>query len=284
MRVVDRFLKRNRLEVLLLLPLLLYFLAFVAFPFLYNLFLSFNSTSGGLALTAYREVLSDPRFGSAVVNTLVISAVSLALELLLGLGLAMWIFKARGRWARVWRLVFILPLGVPGIVSAANMRYIFDVHGYLNGILQRIGVLNGPVDWMGGGWISLLAIAVADTWKVTPLVMLILLAGLKSIPKDLYDSARIDGADAWQEFFYITLPLLRRFLTMAIIVRGIDAFRIFELPLALAGGNIPVLSTYAYFEYAQYDSPATSAVAGLLLAVMVLLFVWGYIRVMGDGD
>ncbi len=283
METVDRLLKKNRFELVLLLPLFLYFLVFVALPFLYNLLLSFSPASGSLGLTAYREVFSDPRFGSAVVNTLVISAVSLALELFLGLGLAMWIFKARGRWARIWRLAFILPLGVPGIVSAANMRYIFDVHGYLNAILQRIGLLKGVVDWMGGGWPSLLAIAVADTWKVTPLVMLVLLAGLKSIPKELYDSARIDGADAWQEFFYITLPLLRRFITMAIIIRGIDAFRIFELPLALAGNNIPVLSTYAYFEYAQYDSPATSAVAGLVLGVMVLVFVLGYIKVMGEG-
>ena len=148
-------------------------------------------------------------------------------------------------------------------------------------MLYRLGLIDLPIDWTGSRWLAVLTVAVADTWKVTPLVMLILLAGLQAIPRQLYEAARTDGATAWQQFRGITLPLLRPAITMALIVRGVDAFRIFALPLALTGRNLPVLSTYAYVEYLEYGSPHTAAASSTLLLLLILVTVAAYLWIAG---
>ena len=148
-------------------------------------------------------------------------------------------------------------------------------------MLYRLGVIDLPIDWTGSRWLAVLTVAVADTWKVTPLVMLILLAGLQAIPRQLYEAARTDGATSWQQFQRITLPLLRPAITMALIVRGVDAFRIFALPLALTGRNLPVLSTYAYVEYVEYGNPNTAAASSTLLLLMIVVTVAAYLRFAG---
>ena len=168
------------------------------------------------------------------------------------------------------------------------MRYVFGVVGYLvgylNEVLYQLGFLTLPIDWTGSRWLALTTVAVADAWKVTPLVMLILLAGLQAIPRDVYEAARTAGASTGQQFLWITLPLLRPALTMALIVRGVDAFRIFALPLALAGRNLPVLSTYAYVEYLEYGNQYTAAASGTVLLVMILITIGIYLRLAGTGE
>ena len=149
----------------------------------------------------------------------------------MALGLAAALALAERRRALGWvRVALLVPLGVPTIVAASAMRYIFGTVGYLNEVLYRLGVIDLPIDWTGSRWLAVVTVAVADAWKVTPLVMLILLAGLQAIPRQLYEAARTDGATPWQQFRRITLPLLRPAITMALIVRGVDAFRIFALP------------------------------------------------------
>ncbi len=164
------------------------------------------------------------------------------------------------------------------------MRYIFDTSGLLNETLLRLGLLRVPYDWTQGGMTTLMTVIAADMWKVTPLVMLILLAGIESIPVELYESARIDGASRWKEFWKITLPLLKPSITMALIIRGIDAFRIFELPLILVGRTEPVMSTYAYFEYFEAININTSAAAGTMLLIMILVTIIGYLRIVGTQE
>lgn len=188
----------------------------------------------------------------------------------------------RGRGA--FRAILLISLGVPTIVAAANMRYIFDMSGLLNETLLRLGVLHVPRDWTRGGIPTLMIVIAADMWKVTPLVMLILLAGIEAIPQELYESARIDGAGRWKEFWKITLPLLRPSITIALVIRGIDAFRIFELPLILVGRTEPVMSTYAYFEYFEAINPNTSAAAGTILLIMILVTIIAYLRIMGSRE
>jgi trehalose transport system permease protein len=119
------------------------------------------------------------------------------------------------------------------------------------------------------------AIAIADLWKATPLVVLILLAGLEAIPGDVYEAAEIDGAGGWQKFWHHTLPLLMPAITMALILRAIDAFRIFDIALVLAGQAIPVMSSFVYFDY-QAGSTNTAAAAVILLG-MILVFVVAYL-------
>jgi ABC-type sugar transport system permease subunit len=136
------------------------------------------------------------------------------------------------------------------------MRYVFGMVGYLNEVLYRLGLVPLPIDWTGSRWLAVVTVAMADAWKVTPLVMLILLAGLQAIPREFYEAARTDGAGPWQQFWRITLPLLRPALTMAFIIRGVDAFRIFALPLALPGlavyGLLVWLLSWEEFTLATY--------------------------------
>jgi trehalose transport system permease protein len=153
-------------------------------------------------------------------------------------------------------------------------------------MLARAGVVAEPyggVNFLQDPF-SIFTVAISDMWKVTPLVMLILLAGLESIPRALYEAARVDGASRWQQFFQITLPLLRPAITSAVIIRGIDAFRIFVHPLALGvAGQVPVLASFAYNEYANVHL-TTSAAASTILLFMILVAVIAYLRLVGTEE
>jgi trehalose transport system permease protein len=264
-------------------PLALYLAVFTFVPVVSTLWLSFDLPGTGFSLDAYRQIASHYQFAEAVGNTCMVTGLGLALEVSLGLALAV---SLTGSWRLqgLVRVLLLLPLGVPTIVAASAMRYVFGTAGYVNEILYRFGLISLPIDWTGGRGLALLTVAMADAWKVTPLVMLILLAGLQAIPRDVYEAARIDGAGAKQQFLHVTLPLLRPALTMALIVRGIDAFRIFALPLALTGRNLPVLSTYAYVEYLEYGNPHTAAASSTILLLLILLSVGTYLRLAGTAE
>jgi len=275
---------RKRFEISLTVPLVGYIILLTIVPVFYAIYLSLiDPFSNTLTLRHYREIISHFQFRQALFNTLFITFVGLFLELCLGMIMALILSQNfRGRGAL--RAILLISLGVPTIVAAANMRYIFDTSGLLNEILLWLGVLHVPHDWAQGGIPTLMTIIAADMWKVTPLVMLILLAGIEAIPQELYESARIDGASRWNEFWKITLPLLRPSITVALVIRGIDAFRIFELPLILVGRIEPVMSTYAYFEYFEAVNPNTSAAAGTILLIMILVTIIGYLRIMGSKE
>jgi trehalose transport system permease protein len=266
-----------------LLPLSLYLVGFTLVPVASTLALSVTAPDGRLALEPFRRIASHYQFGEAVTNTLAVTGISLTLELFLGLAAAL-ALVSRPVGRKVFQVLLLVPLGVPTIVAASVMRTVFGTAGYLNEILFRLGMIRTPVDWVGSRGLALFTVAVADAWKVTPLMMLVLLTGLQAIPGDLYEAARTDGASRWRQFTAITLPLLKPALTMALIIRGVDAFRIFALPLALVGQGLPVLSTYAYVEYLEYGSPHTAAASSVILLAMILLAVIGYLRLAGPEE
>ena len=273
----------KRRHLLGLVPLTLYLFAFTLIPVVSTFWLSVHNPSGGWGLEAFRTIASHYQFGEAVANTLIITGLGLGLELVLGLTAAL-ALASHHRAQGVVRVLLLIPLGVPTIVAASAMRYVFGTVGYLNEVLYRLGWITLPIDWTGSRWWALITVAVADAWKVTPLVMLILLAGLQAIPRQLYEAAHTDGAGPWQQFQCITLPLLRPAITMALIVRGVDAFRIFALPLALVGRNLPVLSTYAYVEYLEYGNQHTAAASSVILLLMIVLSIGTYLRLAGPGE
>lgn len=257
-------------------PVTLYLVGLTLAPVLSTLWLSVAGEHGGVTFDHFLRIARHYQFGDAVVNTLAITAVGLTLELTLGMAAALALAgKPRGRTA--FQVCLLIPLGVPTIVAAAVMRAVFGTVGYLNEILLRMHLVRTPVDWVGERGLAILTVAAADAWKVTPLVLLILLAGLEAIPGHLYEAARVDGASPGRQFTAVTLPLLKPALTMALIVRGVDAFRIFALPLALVGHGLPVLSTYAYAEYLEYGNPHTAAASSVFLLAMVLLTVGTYL-------
>jgi len=202
------------------------------------------------------------------------------MEVAVALVLALLLIKNTGL-NQFFRTIFILPLGIPTVVAATNMSYIFSTNGWFNKVLRDLHIIATPVMWTEGGFTSLFMVILSDMWKVTPLVMLILMAGLSNIDEDLYRAARIDRANTWQIFRNITLPLVMPAITMAVIIRGIDAFRIFGLPLVLMGHNLKVLGTYAYLEYAEYNNVHLSAASSTILLFMILLSLTFYIRIVG---
>lgn len=286
MSVIKTF-KKYYFEIVLIAPLVLFLLIFTLTPIIRTIIMSFQpgphyQVSEGIRFSVdnYKELLSQESFRKAFFNTIFIALASLLLEVSLGLILAL-ILSSGLRGIRFIRSVFILPLAIPTVVVGVIMSYIFSVSGWLNRILIDLSLIDMPIYWMAGGFKSLLMITLADCWKVTPLVMMILLAGLQSINQDLYRAARIDGAGGFYIFRRITLPLLLPFITMAIIIRGIDAFRIFALPLILMGQNLKVVGTFAYLEYMEFNNPYLSAASSTVLLVMIFLAVAIYIKTVG---
>lgn len=291
-RGVVAWLRQYRLECVLACPLFLYVLGLTVAPIVDTLRLSLTGPLDGHfpSLVNYRSILGSEVFGAAVVNTVVIALLSISLQVFMGLAVALTL-HANFRCRALVRTVMLLPLGVPTIVAGAVMLLIFSRSGYLNAVVfavvDGVQALFGtrwqfvPLSWtVAGGWRTLATVAVADMWKVLPMVILIFLAGLQAIPDAVNEAAEVDGATRWRRFVRITLPLLRPYITMAVILRAIDAFRIFELALVLAGRVEPVLGTYIWSRYGPpTNDPFTAAAASIVLFGLILVFVALYLRI-----
>jgi multiple sugar transport system permease protein len=263
-------------------------LAFVTvYPVLYVLYLSLQrrllifGISRFCGLDNYLFLLSDGRFFNALKNTVYFTTLSVSLELLLGLSIALLLnrdFAAKG----LVRAVVLVPWAIPTVVSARMWEWIYNTDfGILNYILgQRINWLGNP-DW------AMHAAIAMDVWKTTPFVVILLLAGLQVIPRDLYQAGRVDGAGSWQIFRRVTLPLLKPVILVVLIFRTLDAFRIFDAIYVLTGGGpantTETLSIYAYkvlFQTLQFGY-------GSALAVVVFLCVGSvsvvYVRILSKG-
>ncbi len=269
-----RFVRRNALTIIMILPLALYIFGFTLLPVVDSIRLSFEDrfTDQFPTTANYREVIDSANFGRAVRNTIGITAIGVTFELIFGLIIALMLARAfRGRG--FFRSMVLIPLGVPTLVAGAAMIYILGLQGYLNEILLRLNIIDQQILWTQSGWRGMFSIAIADTWKTTPLVILILLAGLEAIPGDIYEAAEVDGASKWRQFWDHTLPLLMPAITMAVILRAIDAFRIFDIAIVLGGSQVPVMSSFVYFEYFEGNLNGASAAATILLAMIVVFIV-----------
>ena len=250
-------------------PLLAAVLLLLGYPTLYALRLAFTDPlSGEFPRSAnFVELAGDPLFWQAVRNNALLPLVSVALELITGLALALFLsLRFRGRGAL--RAIVIVPFALPEIVVLTIMRYIFVPHGYANAALAALGL--PAFDWLRpGGVLAWWTVVVVDAWHVTPVVFLILLAALAGIPEEIGEAAQLDGAGALTRLWRITLPLLWPALLAALLLRGVDALRIFATPLVLTGvEGVPVLSSYAYHQWADYGNDAVAAAAAVVLALL----------------
>jgi ABC-type sugar transport system permease subunit len=188
-------------------------------------------------LANYAELAGDGRFREALAHTLLFTAVSVGLELALGLVLALALdraVRARG----LLRAAVLVPWAIPTVVAALLWRFLFDSQaGVVNPWLTRAGLLDQPVVWASGAFTAWVPVVLADVWKTTPFVALLLLAGLQTIDRSLYESAAVDGAGGLRQLVSITLPLLRPALLVALLFRTLDAFRVFDLVYVITGGG-----------------------------------------------
>lgn len=231
-----------------------------------GLVLSFNRC--GPSLGNYALLFADPMFWRALANNLVIPAGSLGLELALGLLLALYL-TARPKPPAVVEIAAVLPFAIPEIVLLTLARYLFMPRGYVNAALVEAGF--HPLGWLlPNHALALATVITVDAWHVTPVVMLILMGGLQSIAPEIYEAAALDGAGTFATFRHITLPLLFPSIVAAVVLRGVDALRIFSTTLVLTGAEgVPVLSTYAYQQWTDAQQPRVAMAASVILALAI---------------
>jgi multiple sugar transport system permease protein len=201
--------------------------------------------------------------------------VSVGAEFLIGLLLALSVDALRSGRNAV-RTILLVPWTLPTAVIAVLWAWIFnDEYGVVNALLLRVGILHSPLTWLGQPDLAMFAIVVADVWKTTPFVFLIMLAGLQNVPRDLYEAIEIDGGGTWARFRYVTWPHLKPFVFVAVIFRVIQAFALFDLVWVMTGGGpagaTETVSIYTYQTYMRYlDFGYGSALAittGAILAI-----------------
>ncbi len=257
---------------LLATPLLLYCGLLLVYPTAYALRLAFTDRPSGAfpSLANFQLLWHDPLFWQALVTNLVLPVLSVAVELVAGLALALFLAR-RFPGRRLLRAVVILPFALPEIVFLTVMRYLLAPRGYVNAALVAAGL--APLEWVAPGRaLAFLTVVAVDAWHVTPVVFLLLLAALADIPEEVTEAAALDGAGALGRFAFITLPLLRPALAAAVVLRGLDALRIFATPLVLTGvEGVPVLSTYAYHQWSDYGDDGAAAAAASVLALAAVI-------------
>jgi multiple sugar transport system permease protein len=218
-------------------------------------------------------------------NTTLFTVVSVFLELLLGLAIALVLnqsFRGRG----IVRTIAIIPWALPTAVMGLAWAWIFnDQFGVVNDILQRLGLIDTGINWLGEPSLAMVALIIADVWKTTPFISIILLAGLQSISQDLYEAHAMDGANYWQSFYQITLPLLLPQILIALLFRFAQAFGIFDLVQVMTGGGpagaTETVSIYIYsmvMRYLDFGYGAALVVVTFLLLVLVVIATSYFLR------
>ncbi|WP_372633114.1 carbohydrate ABC transporter permease [Cohnella sp.] len=255
------------------------------YPVLKTLSLSFydasflDSASRFIGLDNYKRLLNDVWFKISYRNTWGFTALSVALETAIGLGIAVLLDKniSGRKWVRASVLI---PWAIPTVISASMWQWLFNADfGLINYLLERLGVISSSHNWLADSGSAMWAVIVADVWKTTPFMALIVLAAMQTIPEDIYEAADIDGVRPGQRFMRITLPMVFPALLTAFLLRALDAFRVFDLVYVLTGGgpanSTEVLSSYAYktiFSSAQVGYGAAMATV-MALSVLVLALV-----------
>jgi multiple sugar transport system permease protein len=281
--------EERRLATLLLSPAMIVIALVAAYPIGYAIWLSLTEYSLRVAgkwrfagFDNYSEAFGDSQFWAAVKNTFIFTGLSVSLELVIGLGMALAMhsaFKGRG----LLRTVVLVPWAVLTVVSAITWRTLFEPNlGLAPTILDKIGVGENVV-WLGQEGYAMAVMVLADVWKTAPFMALLLLAGLQVIPEDVYDAAKVDGATTWQRFRRITLPLLVPAILVALIFRTLDALRIFDLPFVLTGGTngTETLSLIAQRELTTNNIIGYGSALSVLTFVIVMAVSFVYIRTVG---
>jgi ABC-type sugar transport system permease subunit len=216
------------------------------------------------------------RFWNAFWNVTAITIVCVLLETVLGVAMALIMAKAfKGRG--VVRAGILVPWAIPTIVSALMWKLIFDSNGVMNRILGR------EILWLADTGASFWAIVIADVWKTAPFIGLLTLAGLQTIPAEVYEAAKVDGATAWQAFVRITLPMVKPTLVVAVLFRTLDTMRMFDLPYGMIGAGkyrVETLSIFAYLEATQTRYGPAAAYA-IILFIYVLAVAFVFVKLLG---
>lgn len=302
--------QRVRSAWLFLIPMLLVLAAVAGWPLLRTIYFGFTDASlddlAAARWVGFRQYLEyvdygdgtgewfglfvDPVWWKAVYNTVWFTVISVTLETVIGLVVALVLnaeFKGRG----LVRAAILIPWAIPTIVSAKMWAWMMnDQFGILNDIFIRLGLIDAPIAWTASPDTAMIAVLIVDTWKTTPFMSLLILAGMQMVPNDIYEAARIDGINPVKVFWRVTLPLIRPALMVAVIFRGLDALRIFDLIYVLTPNNERTISMSVFarqnlFEFDKFAyGSAASTCLFLIIAVITILYIYlGRLNLAGSG-
>jgi multiple sugar transport system permease protein len=282
----------NHLAFLLNFPTIVILLLLIAYPLAYALYLSVHEvtmstlrsgTAPFVAVQNYIAVLNDPLFMTTLGRTILMGAISVFFMLAIGLFVAIGMNMERTRISRVTRTLVLLPWAVPPVANGLMWSFIFNSrYGHLNATLFSLGFIDEFIRFLSSPTLAFAAVVVAYVWRVMPFSALLYHAALSGIPKEVYEAADVDGAASWQQFWHITLPLLRPVTAVLLILRTAFAIMIFDEVFALTGGG-PGDSTwtaawYSYwttFRLIRFDTGSASA---FILAIVIFIFALTYVK------
>jgi multiple sugar transport system permease protein len=268
--------RRDLLFALLLIaPALTVLLLLSIYPLFYSITISLQTeTAGGFkwGLTNFTRLISDPFFRTAMAHTFVYAAAALVFEFSIGLTLAL-LLNSQIRGRTFFRAALLVPMMLPAVVVGVVWRLMLNPNfGAINGTLKELGLNTESLTWTASPRLALLSVIAVDVWQWTPFVFLVLLAGLQAIPQEPYEAALIDGSSRWQTFRYVTLPLLKPAILIALLLRTMDLLRVFDQIFILTEGGpgfaTETISLYIYrTAFRFFDFGYAAAMSFVLLAL-----------------
>lgn len=284
--ITDSDTLNDNLAYILLAPGILFLVAVVFVPTAFAVYISTNvwnltgQTGIYIGLENYQRMVHDARFIAALGRSVYFTVASVSIELLLGLGLALGLSKIT-RGQDVLLSIFIIPMAVTSAAVAYIWKFLLNPEvGMVNFILASLGF--DRIAFLGSTRWALNSVVLTDVWQWTPLMTLIIFAGLEALPDEPFEAAQMDGATAWQRFKWVTLPLLKPVISIALLIRGMDAFRAFTKVFIMTNGGpgraTEVLSLYAYrFGFSRFQIGYATAVS-LLMLLVIIVASWLYIQ------
>ncbi len=257
----------------LVLPTVIYVLLFFAWPMVRAFGLAFQDAEGGFTLQHIERMLGDANFADALRFTLVLLVVILPVQFIVALVMALLVNNQRLRGRGIFLYIYAIPLAVSELAAGIVWLAVFTEQGYLNTLLQGIGILERPFIWLNyqEPQLLLLAVVLAEVWRATSLIMIILVAGLQGIPRDYLEAAEVFGAGLWQRVRRVILPMLKPSIQVALIFRTILAFQVFATVIALTGRGATVLTAEAWrWHTSVRNANVAAAYAGLILVLSVV--------------
>jgi trehalose/maltose transport system permease protein len=243
-----------------------------------------------VGIANYLYLFQDPQWWRAVGNTLIFTFLSVGLETILGLVIALALnvyLPGRG----LLRAAILIPWAIPTVVSAKMWAWMLhDQYGVVNAVLLSLGMIDHPYAWLADPSLTMAAVVMVDVWKSTPFMALLILAALQTLPRGIFEAARVDGVHPVQAFFHLTLPLIRPALLVAVIFRGLDALRVFDVIYVLTGNNenTATMSVYARqqlvdFQDVGFGSAAATSLFVIVAVMTTIIVTWGHVNVSASG-
>ena len=269
----------------LLAPTIVFLTLLILIPVGQALLLSFQATEGTLGIEAYRRMVNDVAFADSLRNTLLLLVLVVPVQLVLALAMAL-LIHSRFPGHGIFLYIFALPLAISDLAAGIVWLSIFADTGYMNSALAGLGLATEPINFLSyeNLHLVLLTIIVAESWRATAIVLVILLAGLQLIPREYFEAADLFGASRMKRTLQVVLPMLRPSLQSALIIRTIFAFQTFAVVLALAGRQFPVLSYEAYDWYYNNRNEFIAAAFAALILLMTLTVTVFYLRLLRVKD